>query len=600
MTLTLKAFIDASTDVNIGPFPATVDVSLVRAAGATWAYVQSADPGGLFGVMRLRADGTFGAMTFYESIGAGPENAEIGMGLYQPFDPRAPSGFDAITLDGTRFVIGSHALDFAEATDTHGLHFYSVEIDGSLTLEGVLSRDTGSVQEVKSFTVDGNPLILEIVTPATGTTRMAVLDVNGDLVADRYWKRPDAFENGAINAVGEINGNGFVFFTRSDNDKLSWVRFDARGAGNTQGTLENSGTYGAAADMELVSVIDHRFLDLSSFAEGRSFVVVADARGVLRSYEATFEFDIGQVDRVGTARGAADWQSTEIASFSYDGRAFIVTGGQVARVYEMTRDGAFFLQTELSRTETAHEAEDIDIQVRGDTARIVFDNVEGVSVYDYDIGPAARRFGTNGEDRMRGDSRDNEFFGRDGNDVLWGYQGNDKVNGGGGNDVVYGGYGADHVYGEAGRDQLFGGAADDYINGGGGNDRAYGGSGSDSLSGGFSSDSLSGGGGQDNLYGGAGSDILIGGKGRDFLFGGGKSDRFVFAADGSRDVIYDWQGQDVIEMRGFSNGARFRDISFTDRRDGGVLIEIEGETMLIRGRGDLDPSDFSRADFDFV
>jgi Putative glucoamylase/RTX calcium-binding nonapeptide repeat (4 copies)/Protein of unknown function (DUF3131) len=96
--------------------------------------------------------------------------------------------------------------------------------------------------------------------------------------------------------------------------------------------------------------------------------------------------------------------------------------------------------------------------------------------------------GTDGDDRLRGTSRD---------DVICGLGGDDRIEGGGGDDAVFG---------DAGRDRLEGGNGDDTL---------YGDDGDDVLSGGFGDDVLSGGPGDDRLAGGPGADFQEGGEGTD-------------------------------------------------------------------------------------
>ena len=109
------------------------------------------------------------------------------------------------------------------------------------------------------------------------------------------------------------------------------------------------------------------------------------------------------------------------------------------------------------------------------------------------------------------------LVGSDHNDVLAGDRRDNRLDGGGGDDKLYGGP-------DGGDDVLAGGGGSDKLYGGKGNDTLEGGLGHDQLSGGTDNDRLDGGGGNDELDGGAGNDWLIGGAGADILTGGAGED----------------------------------------------------------------------------
>jgi Ca2+-binding RTX toxin-like protein len=69
--------------------------------------------------------------------------------------------------------------------------------------------------------------------------------------------------------------------------------------------------------------------------------------------------------------------------------------------------------------------------------------------------------GTNGDDVLRGNDRDNNIFGLGGWDDLYGYGGRDILDGGRGEDLLRAG---------SGRDDLWGGRGQDFLHGGKGND----------------------------------------------------------------------------------------------------------------------------------
>jgi Ca2+-binding RTX toxin-like protein len=112
--------------------------------------------------------------------------------------------------------------------------------------------------------------------------------------------------------------------------------------------------------------------------------------------------------------------------------------------------------------------------------------------------------------------------------------------------------------------------------------RVSGTAGDDVLAGGNGADMILGYGGNDTLNGGAGDDVLIAGTGADRLRGGPGADTFVFAADGLRDLIEDFQpGLDRINLQGWG---RIYDISALSIRPktNGADIVWQGESLRVQ------------------
>lgn len=131
------------------------------------------------------------------------------------------------------------------------------------------------------------------------------------------------------------------------------------------------------------------------------------------------------------------------------------------------------------------------IVVAAHTARDSYGNLETLTSIE-DI------VGTDVNDRIVGDSKDN---------IFWGEAGLDRLYGNGGDDELHGGDGNDYLYGGDGNDDLYGGASNDTINGDEGNDHINGGEGNDTIN--------AGGGDFDNIEGSGGSDTVDGANGYD-------------------------------------------------------------------------------------
>ncbi|MBY5972019.1 hypothetical protein KUV28_06660 [Ferrimonas balearica] len=189
-------------------------------------------------------------------------------------------------------------------------------------------------------------------------------------------------------------------------------------------------------------------------------------------------------------------------------------------------------------------------------------------------------------DYLKGFEGDDTIEGGRGDDTLAGSEGNDLLEGGAGEDLMNGGQQDDRLFGGSGDDEMLGWTGEDYLKGGHGHDVIDGGEGNDTLAGSQGNDTMYGGEGADEMNGGKDDDYISGGEGADTLTGWSGNDTFAFAegdtAEG--DVITDFQpAKDVIELDvpGLTSIA---DLVFTQREQGGVLIEIPGQgTVLLEG-----------------
>jgi len=160
-------------------------------------------------------------------------------------------------------------------------------------------------------------------------------------------------------------------------------------------------------------------------------------------------------------------------------------------------------------------------------------------------------YGNAGNDKIYGDKGNDKLFGNAGKDILYGKEGDDKLWGNEGNDKLFGGAGSDELNGGAGNDTLYGNAGNrDIIHGDAGNDVIFGNAGYDMILGDEGNDKLWGNEGNDKLSGGDGNDTLIGGKGYDKLWGDAGKDTFVYASGDGKDIIYDFDNDDMLKITG--------------------------------------------------
>ena len=148
----------------------------------------------------------------------------------------------------------------------------------------------------------------------------------------------------------------------------------------------------------------------------------------------------------------------------------------------------------------------------------------------------------------------------------------------------------ERVHGSEHDDVLAGDIRDNHLYGLGGNDTLYGGpEGGDDL--------LRGGDGNDTLYGGKGADTLIGDAGADTLFGGSGIDTFIFTPGSGHDIIGDFRfGFDTIILAGFDNVRSVAELDM-EQHGNSVVIDLSrhgGGSITVE---DFNIADFSEADF---
>jgi Ca2+-binding RTX toxin-like protein len=161
--------------------------------------------------------------------------------------------------------------------------------------------------------------------------------------------------------------------------------------------------------------------------------------------------------------------------------------------------------------------------------------------------------GGGGDDRILGNAGSDALFGNKGNDIIDGGEDADLIHGGQGNDIIDGGEGNDELFGDLGNDLIRGGTKEDLIVGGDGDDSLQGGAGediilaglgNDRVSGDEGHDAIAGGNGNDDLNGNAGNDYVFGNRGQDILNGGDGNDYLFGGRD--NDMLFGGAGDDTL------------------------------------------------------
>lgn len=185
--------------------------------------------------------------------------------------------------------------------------------------------------------------------------------------------------------------------------------------------------------------------------------------------------------------------------------------------------------------------------------------------------------GSAGADTFYGTTGNDQIDAKKGNDVLFMFKGNDSLDGNAGVDFV------DARYAESA-------ATFDLTKG-----RATYGAFESKL---IDIENVVGSDFGDTIKGSGAANLLFGNQGDDTLFGKGGRDRFVFGADGSSDLVKDFQdGTDKLGLQFFEFGSKTEAlvafIESGDANDNKVQFSFDGTTVLITG---ADLADISGAD----
>ena len=213
------------------------------------------------------------------------------------------------------------------------------------------------------------------------------------------------------------------------------------------------------------------------------------------------------------------------------------------------------------------------------------------AVFEFEAPEVAHLIGSEYNDILAGDFRNNWIYGRGGNDLLYGGAegGSDIIFGGGGDDGIYGGKGNDRLYGDNGNDIVYGGVDNDVVLGGPGDDLLVGGPGNDSLD--VKTETLD----LDPAI-----DIVPQFKiqrfdyGNDRLEGGAGDDYFYVYPDGGDDTILDFgNGEDSIVLRAFEGIQSVADLSLRQQGDDLIidLSEFGGDTITLLDYNEADLMD---------
>ncbi len=155
-------------------------------------------------------------------------------------------------------------------------------------------------------------------------------------------------------------------------------------------------------------------------------------------------------------------------------------------------------------------------------------------------------------------TRDGYAIDFEGNDVFDLRGGKDKVAAGQGADKLKGGDGNDQLWGEEGKDKLFGQS------------------------------------GRDKLWGGDANDLLDGGAANDVLWGGDGADKFRFVKAFGKDVVKDFDGGDVLDLRKTAAPGGFEALmKLAEDAKAGLTFELDGGKIVLAGveKADFDASD---------
>lgn len=500
-------------------------------------------------------------------------------------------GIDAVTVNGTEYVIGAFTNDDRIAA-------FSVAGNGAMTMTGQVSTQGGmgiDAPNLISITELGGQTFVIAGSYGSQTITVMTLNNNGSLsVTDHVLDTLDT-RFGHISALEVVTHDGGVYILAGGpDDGISLLQLLPDGrlihmvsvADATDTTLDNVTALAAVshgngltiyAGSETEAGLSEFHVDLSTLGDVR---VAANNGSTLSGTGRADTLMSGAGDDVLTGNGGADTFVVDA-----DGSVDVITDytvgqdvidlSQVALLYgadQLTVIGQtggamlYFGDFELevrSNNGNALRAQDITLET----------GLTHLQTGRVDAATGQVVFGTDGGDALIGGA---------GDDVMKGFSGNDRFVVGDGTDTIDGGDGFDMVSFENTTGRVLVDLENDVSNAGFArffqfghavgseyaNVEAFeGGDYADNLRGDASANTLSGGGVSDRLYGRAGDDVLDGGAGADALYGnrgadtmtGGdndRRDRFIFfnaneseAGAGNRDIITDFHhGEDRIEI----------------------------------------------------
>jgi RTX calcium-binding nonapeptide repeat (4 copies) len=237
-------------------------------------------------------------------------------------------------------------------------------------------------------------------------------------------------------------------------------------------------------------------------------------------------------------------------------------------------------------------------------------NIAGTDDDDFLIGSANNEAiaGLSGNDTLSGKSGLDTLIGGEGDDslqsnggkgLLLGNEGNDTLSagsvtkisddnstllGGQGDDVLRGSTKEDLLFGSTEADYLLGDKGADNLNGGTGADFVFGGQGEDLVLGDLGDDELSGDDGNDTVDGGEGNDNFSDTQGNDIFTGGEGNDSFKLLPSTDTDTILDFEdGQDkfILDETLPEKGLTFDQLKITESNGNtNISIADTGEVLV--------------------
>ncbi|MBJ7446102.1 MAG: hypothetical protein JHC81_01095, partial [Brevundimonas sp.] len=424
---------------------------------------------------------------------------------------------------------------------------YSIVVGGPVPQGGIAYRNAGAIH-------------LSTPQNLTGVSaRVALNDLSGLLsVVSEYDGPPLAYLPVTVKAITAAHAvNDGRIFARSRQDAIGidvlegvalnrgQVDIEAGEFGTgifaNRADVHNSGSINVRAGFQAVGV---SALDYGTYQNSGVISAVSTTPGGVSIGWLTNAYYTDRMDMLNTGVIQADY-----AYFAYDGG----TRASVRGIFDVVTNGS-------------------DGQMRG--AIYTAFGADAVINHGLITGPVLLGhgddlfFGTGiQQDAIEGQDGNDALIGSDNTDYLFGGEGADAIHGGGGDDIIGGGRGADVLDGGSGFDTLYfldatRGVVVDLAAGtsdGTGADRVrnfegvYGSTYGDRITGTAGENVLEGMAGNDIIDGGKGDDIIVGGTGDDRLTGNVGADVFLFTTGDGRDVIEDFDADDLLSIHGFSS-----------------------------------------------
>lgn len=349
------------------------------------------------------------------------------------------SDLAVVPVGGTPHLIG--AGRYADAPALRPLTGETGRI-GTPTLATTRKGDLSGLSEIEGIAAHGKSYV---ATGSWDKGGIQLFEVRSNLTLSFVAKLPDTAKAylADISALtsATIGGATYIFAASAGESGVTSFRL------NADGTVEMIDWIGAAEGIGMAGTSALA----TAVVNGTTYLIAAAAgSGTLTVFRVNDSGVFYPVDHVTDSLLTRFQGVTDIATFSYGGRSFLVAGGadDGLTLFEIGPGGKLYLMEVIANAPgwTLDGVQAIAAAVIGNEAQIFVagSGAAGITQFKIDLarlGPVL--YGTRNDDVLTGTAKDDHIEGGRGNDRLYGGAGDDRLVDGPGADSLWGGPGAD-------------------------------------------------------------------------------------------------------------------------------------------------------------